>query len=66
LPFLGPMPGFDNVFAATGHFRAGIQLSPGTALLMSELLSGRRPTMPLDDFRLDRPPAPPFPAAFRS
>jgi glycine oxidase len=66
LPFLGPVPGTDNVFAATGHFRAGIQLSPGTASVMSELLAGRRPAIPLDDFRLDRPPAPPFPTAFRS
>jgi glycine oxidase len=66
LPFLGPVPGFDNVFAATGHFRAGIQLSPGTAMVMSDLLTGRAPAIPLDDFRLDRPPAPPFAAAFRS
>jgi len=66
LPFLGPVPGFDNVYAAAGHYRAGIQLSPGTAHAMSELMTGRRPTILLDDFRLDRPPAPPFPVAFRS
>jgi glycine oxidase len=54
LPFLGAVPGYDNLFLAAGHFRAGIQLSPGTALVMSELLLGRAPTVPLETFRLDR------------
>ncbi|HYT93023.1 MAG TPA: glycine oxidase ThiO [Gemmataceae bacterium] len=54
LPFLGPVPGFDNLFVAAGHFRAGIQLSPATALVMKELLLGQPLTVPLDAFRLDR------------
>jgi glycine oxidase len=56
LPFLGRVPGFDNLFLAAGHFRAGIQLSPGTALLMTELLTGVRPSLPLEPFRPDRFP----------
>lgn len=66
LPYLGPVPGLDNVFVAAGHFRAGIQLSPATGLVMKELLLGRAPTVPLDAFRLDRAPAPPARPAFRS
>ncbi|HVK09633.1 MAG TPA: FAD-dependent oxidoreductase [Gemmataceae bacterium] len=66
LPFLGPVPGLRNAFAACGHFRAGIQLSIGTAGVLTDLITGRPSTVPVDDFRLDRPPAPPFPAAFRS
>jgi glycine oxidase len=54
LPFLGPVPGFDNLFVAAGHFRAGIQLSPATGLVMSDLLLGRTPAVPLEAFRLDR------------
>jgi glycine oxidase len=54
LPFLGPVPGFDNLFVAAGHFRAGIQLSAGTALVMKELLLGQPATMALAAFRLDR------------
>ncbi len=53
-PFLGSVPGWENVFVAAGHYRAGIQLSPGTALVMSELLCGLPPSFPLDEFRLDR------------
>lgn len=54
LPFIGRVPGLDNVLIAAGHFRAGIQLSPGTALLVKELILGQPPTMPLEAFRLER------------
>lgn len=66
LPFLGAVPGFDNVFVATGHFRAGVQLSLGTAQVMSELLRGERQKVPLEAFRLDRTPAVEARPAFRS
>lgn len=55
LPFLGAVPGLDNLLVAAGHFRAGIQLSPATGLLMKELLLGQKLTLPLEPFRLDRP-----------
>jgi glycine oxidase len=58
-PFLGAVPDVENLFVAAGHFRSGIQLSPGTALVMKQLLVGEKPALPLEDFRLDRPLAPP-------
>lgn len=54
LPYLGPVPGLDNLFVAAGHFRSGIQLSPATGLLLKELLLGQPPSVPLEAFRLDR------------
>lgn len=54
LPFLGLVPGLDNLYVAAGHFRAGIQLSPGTALLLKELMMQQPLTMPIDAFRLQR------------
>jgi glycine oxidase len=54
LPFVGPVPGIDNLFVAAGHFRAGIQLSPGTALVMRDLLLGKNPIIPIESFCLDR------------
>ena len=53
-PFLGPVPGLDNLYIAAGHYRSGIQLSPATGLVLAELLLGRPTTVPLDAFRLDR------------
>jgi glycine oxidase len=66
LPFIGPVPGLDNLFVAAGHFRAGLQLSPATGLLLKELFLGRPLTVPLDAFRLDRVSASHHRAAFRS
>jgi glycine oxidase len=54
LPFLGRVPGLDNLFVAAGHYRAGIQLSAATGLLMRQLLLGQPTPIPLDAFRLDR------------
>jgi glycine oxidase len=65
-PFLGAVPGTDNLFLAAGHYRSGIQLSPATALVMKEVLLGEKPTIPLEDFRLDRPLGPSVQTAFRS
>jgi glycine oxidase len=66
LPYLGAVPGFENLFVAAGHFRAGIQLSPATALVMKELLLGQLTAVPLESFRLDRAPSRPHQPAFRS
>jgi glycine oxidase len=66
LPTIGPVPGFDNLWVATGHFRSGIQLSPATALVVAEAIQGRPTAVPLDPFRPGRPPAPPARAAFRA
>lgn len=66
LPYLGPVPGTTNVFAAVGHFRAGVQLSPGTGEVLAAMLTGRPPPVPVDAFRLERPPAPARPPAFRA
>ena len=34
------VPGVDNLFVAAGHYRSGIQLSPGTGLAASRLQPG--------------------------
>lgn len=53
-PYLGRVPGTENLFVAAGHFRAGLQLSPGTALVMRQLLLGEEPAVALDEFAVDR------------
>jgi glycine oxidase len=54
LPYLGRVPGWENVYVAAGHFRAGIQLSPGTGLVMKQLLLGEKVSMPVEAFGLER------------
>lgn len=46
LPILGRLPGWENAFVASGHFRNGILLAPITGDLMAGLVLGR-PADPL-------------------
>lgn len=66
LPTIGPAGEWENLYLATGHFRAGIQLSPATGQVLSQLLMGERPVIDLGDFRLARPVGPPPTFAFHS
>ena len=54
LPYLGRAPDFENLFVAAGHFRAGLQMSPGTARVMRQLLLDQPTEIPLDGFAVDR------------
>ncbi|HEY3967394.1 MAG TPA: glycine oxidase ThiO [Planctomycetaceae bacterium] len=54
LPYLGSVPQASNLFVASGHFRAGLQLSPVTALLMSQLILGRPNLLPLEPYSVMR------------
>ena len=38
LPYLGRISGYDNLYIAAGHFRNGLQMSPGTAAMLVDAL----------------------------
>lgn len=50
LPLIGPMPGHDNLFLATGHEGLGITTSLGTARLLVDQLLGRTPQIPASPY----------------
>jgi glycine oxidase len=54
LPYLGQAPDLENAFVAAGHYRSGLQLSAGTALVMNDLFAGKTPAIDLSIFRPDR------------
>lgn len=54
LPYLGKVPGCAGLYVGAGHFRAGLQLSPASGLVLKELLLDQPPSVPLQAFRLDR------------
>lgn len=54
LPFLGIVPGLDNLFVAAGHYRSGLQFSAATGTLLTELMLARPPSIPLEAFAPDR------------
>ncbi|MDG2391064.1 MAG: glycine oxidase ThiO [Planctomycetaceae bacterium] len=52
-PFLGLLPGTENAYVAAGHFRAGLQTSPATALVMRQLMCGEQPSLDLKEFAIN-------------
>ncbi len=50
LPFIGEVPGVQNLFVAAGHFRAGLHLSPVTARAISQMIAGETPDLDLAAF----------------
>lgn len=57
LPLIGPLnPGEKDptLWVATGHFRNGILLAPGTAHILRDLILGRTPEVPLNGLHTRR------------
>lgn len=54
LPILGPVEGLDGYLNACGHFRTGILTAPLTGLLLTEIMTGTRPSYPIEPFLLSR------------
>uniref|UniRef100_A0A7C2K0J7 Glycine oxidase ThiO n=1 Tax=Schlesneria paludicola TaxID=360056 RepID=A0A7C2K0J7_9PLAN len=50
LPVIGCAPLARNVIVAAGHFRAGLQLSPITAVLVRQLVCGQPTLLPVEWF----------------
>lgn len=40
VPWIGPVPGQEDLFVCTGHFRMGLTMAPGSAALICELMLG--------------------------
>lgn len=59
LPTIGPAPACRNAFVASGHFRAGLHQSTGTAVLVADLVEGHQPVLDISPFAADRGPQPP-------
>lgn len=66
LPFIGRVPGYRNLWINAGHFRAGIQLSPGSARLITDLILDRDPCVDPWPYRPERVPDRARRPAFRS
>ena len=45
LPLIAALPDYDNLFVNSGHFRYGVTMAPGSALLLADLIEGRQPAI---------------------
>jgi len=48
LPVVGPVPGWEGVFAATGHAMLGLTFGPVTGELVADLVVDGRASMPIE------------------
>ena len=53
-PMIGRVPDCENLFVAAGHYRSGLHLSPGTAVVVADLVSGMQPCVDLGPFRVGK------------
>jgi D-amino-acid dehydrogenase len=54
LPVLGRVPGFENVFLASGHGPSGLQLGPYSGALIAEMVQGNKLEIDLSPFAVER------------
>ncbi len=54
MPYIGQVPSFRNLYVASGHYRAGLHLSCGTAVVVADLMQDLPPTIDLSPFRIGR------------
>lgn len=54
LPILGPVEGLEGYLNACGHFRTGILTAPLTGLMLAEVMTGEKPSYPIEPFLLSR------------
>lgn len=54
LPYIGRTRRADNVLVATGHAMMGVSLAPGTGRIITDLIAGREPAVPIELYRPDR------------
>ena len=54
LPMLGRAPGTENLVLATGHGMLGVSMSAITGLLISEVVTGRPPSLDLAPYAVTR------------
>ena len=54
LPYVGRLARYSNCSVASGHAMMGLSLGPITGRLMSEILSGEKPSIDLSLLKPDR------------
>ncbi|NND99491.1 MAG: FAD-dependent oxidoreductase [Pirellulaceae bacterium] len=53
-PMIGRVPDTANVYVAAGHYRSGLHLSPATAVVLADLVTGQPATIDIDAFRVGK------------
>lgn len=55
IPYIGEIPGWDNLFVNAGHYRNGLVLAPASVRLMTNILLGENPIVDPTPYRPQSP-----------
>ncbi|CDQ10360.1 conserved protein of unknown function [Acidithiobacillus ferrivorans] len=55
IPYIGPVPGWEGLFVAAGHFRYGLTNAPATADILVSLLMKTPPPLDIDPYAVLTP-----------
>ena len=50
-PLIGALPGWQNLWLSTGHYRDGFSCAPASATLLAALMNGEQPELDAETFR---------------
>lgn len=53
VPVIAPYPGYANLFINSGHFRYGVTMAPGSAMLLADLIEARTPAISIAPYALN-------------
>lgn len=54
IPYIGAVPGYDNLFVNAGQYRNGLVLAPASTRLLVDIMLERETIIPAEPYRLDR------------
>ncbi|MAY42813.1 MULTISPECIES: glycine oxidase ThiO [unclassified Neptuniibacter] len=54
IPYIGAVPGYDNLFVNAGQYRNGLVLAPASTRLLVDLMLQRETIIPAEPYRFDR------------
>jgi len=54
LPYIGAVPGAQNLYAAFGHGHYGLMMAPRSGEIVADLVAGAQPDLDITPLRLDR------------
>lgn len=54
VPFLGDIPGFENLYAAFGHGHTGLTMAPKTGEILAGLIAGEKLDVDMTPYRIGR------------
>lgn len=52
VPFIGPVPGYENLYVNAGQYRNGLVLAPASTRLLADILLGRETIIPAEPYQM--------------